>query len=207
RRLRLPPRTTFRVLQVNPLENQTEFSGFERLHYRAVRSGNSVTSLLETLRPHGNAVAIPIHDAHTVHASREENEEVATEDIYSETLAHQDQQTIGPLTPIDCLRGHKQLYTWRQTQHQRCLVNAQTSSTASGTSADSHTRTTTPSGKTTSTACFEWDLSGTSTKVSATGFSSRCFQRYRRCTCTPCCFANLCSDRPDVFQRSKSFCA
>src|SRR5690606_30489225 len=111
--LRLPSRPTFGFFQVNTLEDQTELCGFERFHHRAVRSGNSVAPLLETLRPHRNPVSIPIHDAHAVHASREEDEEVTAEDIYPETLAHQNKQTVGTLAPIDGLRGHEQLNAWR----------------------------------------------------------------------------------------------
>src|SRR5690606_7985772 len=75
------------------------------------------SAALQTLRPHRDPVAVPVHDANTVSSTSEEDEEMTVEDVLAQYISNQRQQTVGALAPIDDLGRDEQAHARRQAQH------------------------------------------------------------------------------------------
>jgi hypothetical protein len=88
-------------LQVNPFEDQSQLGRFQTARARFVFSERQLeATLLDALRPHCDAIAIPLHDSHSVPAAREEDEEVPAEHVLLKRIAHQHHQAVSAFSPI-----------------------------------------------------------------------------------------------------------
>lgn len=77
-----------RAMKVEPLNDQAKLGRFNRIRIQPPvrREGRLEAAFLEALRPAREAVAIPIHDSHSVAPLREKYEEVALEWIVTEYI-------------------------------------------------------------------------------------------------------------------------
>src|SRR5580692_647306 len=132
----LPPRSPTCARQVDPFYDQRQLCCLDRLWCESsvCRERGAKPAHLQTLRPHRKSVSIPINQTYPVTSLRKEDEQVPTQRILSEQVAHDHHQAVRPLPPVDWLRGHKESDTRRQAQHA-----------ATGTSSTATTRRSTSS--------------------------------------------------------------
>ena len=105
---RLPLRTTSSAGQLDPLENEGELRGLERLDRQGALGQRSMESAkLEPLRPHREAVAVPIDDANAITPAREEDVEVPGQRVMDKNGANDCRQAVRAFASIDCLNSLK----------------------------------------------------------------------------------------------------
>src|SRR5262249_44375403 len=80
---RLPSRSAARPSEIDPFEDQREVSGFDGADGQPPlgREARVEPTALQTLDPHGEAVAIPVHDPDAIAPPGEEHIEVAAERV------------------------------------------------------------------------------------------------------------------------------
>src|SRR6266852_5349060 len=142
----LPTRAPSRASKINALDDQGELGGLHVADGKPAIGGKSgtKTASFEPFRPHREAVAIPVHDAHAVATFGKENEQVAAQWVELQHVTHEHHQAIGALASVHRLRRNEQPHARRQAQHSVAPSSISTSRLSAPASNESGTNSTCP---------------------------------------------------------------